>query len=627
MLMGRRPLTFYDQISTGLDSAATFDICRRITGVAKNLHTTPIVALLQPPPETYNLFDEILILALGYIVYHGPREEVLPYFSSIGFDCPYDRDIADFIQEVTTPARKKYQTRADAPQDEEAMAKAWEASPYSQAKRDAVAVRCNTDNKVDGLTRRELFAKDKPKYANSLFTELKLVLKRQNQLVYRDPAFVRARIMQSVIMGVVIGTIFLRIDPNLPDSNAAGDFTPITQRYGVTFATLMQCALAGMAQVPVVLGQRPVYYKQTNSYFFRTVSYVFAEFVTVIPVAVVESVILGALVFWITAIVPWGEDSQTGESDVGSRFMIFLCIMIAINVSFAAYLRAVTTMVPSASIGQVVAGISISASVVYSGFIIVQSAMPPWFIWIYWLSPIAWAYRSAVLTIFTSSAFTDEQSAFALDLFGFPSNKQYIWAGILMLIAYVIVDVGLSMFGYTHVRYESGGGRQTKSNPDAEPNDNPDVVEVERVMQERSSEMRSASELAAARASTAPGQSALRMQTSLQNENFTPVDLVFRDLWYSVQAPGDKSGYNLDLLKGISGYAEAGTLTALMGSSGAGKTTLMDVLALRKTAGKTKGEVLVNGRPQEKTTFSRIIGYVEQNDIHSPSATVVEALT
>ena len=38
----------------------------------------------------------------------------------------------------------------------------------------------------------------------------------------------------------------------------------------------------------------------------------------------------------------------------------------------------------------------------------------------------------------------------------------------------------------------------------------------------------------------------------------------------------------LELLKGITGHAQPGTLTALMGGSGAGKTTFMDVIAGRK---------------------------------------------
>lgn len=44
-----------------------------------------LVALLQPPPETYELFDDIMLIAEGLIVYHGPREHVLDFFESMGF--------------------------------------------------------------------------------------------------------------------------------------------------------------------------------------------------------------------------------------------------------------------------------------------------------------------------------------------------------------------------------------------------------------------------------------------------------------------------------------------------------------------------------------------------------------
>lgn len=629
MMMARRPLAFYDQISTGLDSSATFDICRRITGVARVMETTPIVALLQPPPEVYDLFDEIMILAMGYVVYHGPRENVLPYFSSIGFDCPDDRDIADFIQEVTTEARTIYQTRPNAPSSEEALAKAWLASPYSKEKTQQIEQRATSSNKVDSEVRRELFAADTPIYSTSCCEDFQLVLKRQWQLVSRDPAFLKARAMQAIIMGVIIGTLFLDLGSDLPESFADGNNTLVTQRYGLIFSALLQCALAGMAQVPIVLDQRPVYYKQSSSYFFRTINYVLAESITVIPIIVFEAIILSTLIFWLSRVVPWGDDTPTGESDVGGRFMLFVVVMICINLSFSAWLRTVATLSPSAPIGQVIAGVSISACILFSGFIITQDTMPPWFIWIYWITPISWAYRSAVLVIFQSKAFTAGQQAYALGLFSFTDDSNYLWAGILMLIGFMVVDTILSTWGYEKVRFENSGSRQTKSSPNAEETNNPDVAEVERLMSGLSSrnlanERNASSKLG----SNIRGESyAVRIDTTLNSERFVPVDLVFRDLWYAVQGPEDKKGeFNLNLLKGVSGYAESGTLTALMGSSGAGKSTLLDVLALRKTSGKITGDVLVNGRPQEKITFSRIVGYVEQNDIHSPTATVAEAI-
>ncbi|KAF3782272.1 ABC transporter G family member 44 [Nymphaea thermarum] len=70
----------------------------------------------------------------------------------------------------------------------------------------------------------------------------------------------------------------------------------------------------------------------------------------------------------------------------------------------------------------------------------------------------------------------------------------------------------------------------------------------------------------------------------------------------------------------------SGVLTALMGVSGAGKTTLMDVLFGRKTGGHIEGDIWIGGYPKVKETFARISGYCEQTDIHSPHVFINKVL-
>jgi ABC-type multidrug transport system ATPase subunit len=92
---------FMDEISTGLDSSTTFQIVNSIRQTIHIVGGTAVIALLQPAPETYELFDDIILLSDGQVVYSGPREHVLQFFESVGFKCPQRKGVADFLQEVS----------------------------------------------------------------------------------------------------------------------------------------------------------------------------------------------------------------------------------------------------------------------------------------------------------------------------------------------------------------------------------------------------------------------------------------------------------------------------------------------------------------------------------------------
>ncbi|MCO5572637.1 hypothetical protein L7F22_026395 [Adiantum nelumboides] len=100
ILAGPTKVLFMDEISTGLDTSTTYQIVKCIGQLAHHMDFTILMSLLQPAPETYELFDDILLLSEGHIVYQGPREHILEFFKSCGFECPKRKGAADFLQEV-----------------------------------------------------------------------------------------------------------------------------------------------------------------------------------------------------------------------------------------------------------------------------------------------------------------------------------------------------------------------------------------------------------------------------------------------------------------------------------------------------------------------------------------------
>ena len=82
------------------------------------------------------------------------------------------------------------------------------------------------------------------------------------------------------------------------------------------------------------------------------------------------------------------------------------------------------------------------------------------------------------------------------------------------------------------------------------------------------------------------------------------------------------------LVRGVSGRLEPGEMMAILGPSGAGKTTLVDILAGRNKSGDINGLITLLGTGREDSIASsrKVIAYVDQDDALPPYSTVIEAL-
>ncbi|KAK1940057.1 ABC transporter G family member 29 [Phytophthora citrophthora] len=598
MEFGNKYVMMMDEISTGLDSAATFDIITTQRSIAKKFRKTVVISLLQPSPEVFELFDDVVILNEGHVMYHGPRAEALGYFESLGFKCPPRRDVADFLLDLGTDKQGQYVVDSipsgGIPRS---------ASQYADIfTRSRIYSRLMDD--LHGPVHPTLIEdKEKhidpiPEFHQNFWDSTIGVMRRQMVLTSRDTAFLAGRSTMVILMGLLYSSTFYQFE----ETNAQ-------LVMGIVFNAVMFVSLGIQAQIPTFIAARDVFYKQRRANFFRTSSFVLANSVSQLPLGFAESLVFGSIVYWMCGYV----------SSV-SAFLLYELTLFLTNLAMAAWFFFLACASPDLNVANPLSMVSILFFVLFAGFVITKDQIPDYLIWIYWINPMAWGVRALAVNQYTDSTFDTcvydgidycanynmTMGEYSLTTFEVPTEKFWLWYGMAFMVAAYFFFMFLSYIVLEFHRFE----RPENVTLDTE-NKNESTDDYKLIRTPRSS--------------PTAGETVVAV-TPDSEKHFIPVTVAFKDLWYTVPDPANPKD-TIDLLKGISGYALPGTITALMGSSGAGKTTLMDVIAGRKTGGKITGQILLNGHPATDLAIRRSTGYCEQMDIHSESATIREALT
>ncbi|KAJ8899734.1 hypothetical protein K2173_019433 [Erythroxylum novogranatense] len=98
------------------------------------------------------------------------------------------------------------------------------------------------------------------------------------------------------------------------------------------------------------------------------------------------------------------------------------------------------------------------------------------------------------------------------------------------------------------------------------------------------------------------------------------IEVAFKDITLTLK------GKKKHLLRCVSGKIMPGRVSAVMGPSGAGKTTFLSALAGKATGCTVTGSILINGKNESIHSYKRIIGFVPQDDIVHGNLTVEENL-
>ncbi|EYU35725.1 hypothetical protein MIMGU_mgv1a000224mg [Erythranthe guttata] len=582
ILVGPAKALFMDEISTGLDSSTTFQIVNSIRQSIHTLKGTVLISLLQPEPETYDLFDDIILISEGRIVYQGSRENVLEFFESMGFKCPERKGVADFLQEVTSKKDQQQYWACDTDKPYRFISVAEFAESFESFH---VGRRLNAELAISfDKTKSHPAALTTQKYGVGKKELLKACTSRQLLLMRRNSFIFIFKLFQLSIMAIISMTLFLR--PKMHRDNV----TDGRIFAGALFYAITTVTFNGMAEIAMTIQKLPVFFKQRNFSFFPAWAYALPVWILSIPVTVVEIGVFTVLTYY-----EIGFDPNFG------RFVKYYLVLLFQIQTASSLFRLIGATGRNMIIANTFGFFVLLMVFALCGFVLSRENVKKWWIWGYYISPMMYAQNAIMVNEFTGHSWKHVSTnanislgVEVLESLGYFSGAYWYWIGIGALLGTTILLNSLCVLALTYL------------NPLGKP---------QAVLPENENEV-----------STVNNEKKRKVVLPLE-----PHSITFDDVKYSVDMPQEMKNQGatedrLVLLKGVSGAFRPGVLTALMGVSGAGKTTLMDVLAGRKTGGYIEGNITISGYPKKQETFARISGYCEQNDIHSPCVTVYEAL-
>ncbi|KAG9129438.1 hypothetical protein Leryth_023971 [Lithospermum erythrorhizon] len=480
LLVGPATALFMDEISTGLDSSTTFSIVNSLRQYVHILKGTAFVSLLQPAPETYNLFDDIVLISDGQIVYQGPREHVLEFFESMGFVCPERKGVADFLQEVTSKKdQNQYWARRDEPYHfitESEFAEAFQSFHVGRRLGDELATPFDKSKSHPAALTTERYGVNKKELLKAC-TSRELLLMKRNSFVYYFKLF------QLIILALLEMSLFLRTKMH---HNSAND----GQVYvGAIFFTIMVMMFNGMSEMALTIFKLPVFFKQRDLLFYPSWAYALPTWILKIPISLVEAVVWVVLTYY-----------EIGLDPNITRFLKHYLLLLLVHQTASGLFRFVGAMGRDMIVANTFGSFTMLILVSLSGIILSRNDVKKWWIWGYWASPLMYAQNALLVNEFV-------------------------------------------------------GQRWNKPGPI--PNETLGTT----VVKSRGS---------------FPDAYCFLIKFISHREGSLPLRASFQSMLQEMKYQGVEED-KLVLLNSVSGSFRPGVLTALMGVSGAGKTTLMDV--------------------------------------------------
>ncbi|KAG8931848.1 hypothetical protein FRC02_002035 [Tulasnella sp. 418] len=580
-----------DEPTTGLDATTSYNLLLTLSQLAKR-NRTVVLTLHQPRSSAFPLFDRILLLSKGRVVYSGHRQRCFPWFASLNHVPGSDVNPLDWLIDVSTVDTREGREE-ESRQRVAALIDSWEDGGLDFV---------NKGDSIDGVDGNTIVPERVMSDSNmnasavevagllhvenwdlnriGMLRQTVVLFSRANKNMYRNYGYMLTSAAQSMVLGVALGLAFFRLGETPADIQSLKmlcfQYVPYYTYLVLIFSIYKFCA-----------ADLIIFDREREDHLYAVAPWLISELLSNAPIQIISAAVFALIVYFMT---------NMRTDDLAANLFIFITAIIMEQFATIGF------SLLAASINRIYATASLIANATQIFFAMSAGALlirpPPYIDWVKYISSYYFGFRAVTISQFQNRQFLCE------NVVGIARNQcegNQVLTGLRIPIDHNPGYYLAGLFGLGLVEYLISGILLATYHPGG----------VKHAMQvvslDRGKEVAIGGDLDISR---------------------QRIDVEVKGLTFSWNRRNNRK----TILHNVNAKFPAGQVTAILGPSGAGKSTLLQILSSRSmnpgpfARFETEGLVTLNGEARMKKSRS-LVAFVEQeDDYHLPALTVRETL-
>ncbi|CCH41388.1 putative ATP-dependent permease [Wickerhamomyces ciferrii] len=439
---------FLDEPTSGLDANNASNVIECLVRLTKKYQRTLVFTIHQPRSNIVSLFDKLVLLANGELIYSGDMIQCNEFFYNNGYKCPKGYNIADYLIDITFNEKHRHSRREqfqipgideenadfEDEAEEDIHRPTRSSSNTSDAQREWEHFAVHRDeagfNKADSQkphteprkkskiyeifknsTNFEMLKNDietsiaegdeivfKGNYKTATFTsQLVILSSRTFKNLYRSPKLLLGSYLLSIFMGFFCGFLYYNID---------NDISGFQNRLGLFFFFLSFFGFSTLTGLHSFSIERIIFLKERSNNYYHPLSYYITKIICdVLPLRIFPPIILTSIAY-----------PLIGLNLENNGFIKCLLILVLFNLTVSVEILIIGILVKDSSNATMIGVLTLLFSLLFSGLFINKDSLK--FGFLQYLSMFHYGYEALAVNEVKSLILREKKYGLSIEIPG-----------------------------------------------------------------------------------------------------------------------------------------------------------------------------------------------------------------